>query len=132
MRHFLIMPCYLIACSACAIVDKVAGNSPAAIASENATRIQKLRLGMSESEVAATMGKHSGGLGNDIANPYRVERAVSGGEAIAVLFYVTTCPPDKHITDENLTPVVLINDKMIGYGRAALQAAGQRATSGRE
>lgn len=104
------------------MVDLVTGNSPSAIASANTARLQRLNLGISEAQAIAIMGESGGGLNHDIRNPFRVERAAAGGNEAAVLFYYTKCNPDGRTSEDELTPVVFINDKMIGYGRAALTA----------
>lgn len=96
---------------------------------QNRQKLTHLSIGMSKSEVLEIMGTKTMILKtfNDIElrhdiqrinNPYRVEAIKSkDGETYEILFYYTDMKKrDGVITDDELTPLVIKNDKLIGWG----------------
>lgn len=74
---------------------------------------------MAKAEVLATMGTAT--IPTEVGiinNPYRAETFRSkAGSTIEILFYYTDLKrSDGAITDDELTPIVLENDRLIGWG----------------
>jgi hypothetical protein len=96
------------------------------VRSTNRAHLQKLSLGMTKSQVLDAVGNGSarismGFLGGNrlIGNPYKTEMFDSGEGALEVLYYYTDLQrEDGAISDDELTPVVLRDDKVIGWGRS--------------
>jgi len=100
---------------------------------DNKKNIAQLSVGMTRVELEKVMGNGvAGGTLGDIvfgrlqhlraSNPMREER-VSGpdGASYLVLFYYTDLRQrDDRITDDELTPVVLRDEKIAGFGYAYL------------
>lgn len=84
----------------------------------------RLNVGMTEPEVRAAFGDRvaRGELGKDkgtlfVNNPYRTETVVCQGETAKVLWYYTTTRCDNgQIADDELTPVLLADGKVAGWG----------------
>jgi hypothetical protein len=84
----------------------------------------RLNVGMTEPEVRAAfsdrvargeLGKNKGTL--FVNNPYRTETVICQGETAKVLWYYTTTRCDNgQITDDELTPVLLVDGKVAGWG----------------
>ena len=105
----------------------------------NRANLLKLSIGMSKEEALRVMGTETfsaGGVdlfaGNKgqaviITNPYRSEILQGKDKTFEVLYYVTD---DKGfrgaITDDDLTPLVFDNGKLIGWGRSFLQDNAQK------
>ena len=95
----------------------------------NRQNLNRLSVGMSKNEVHQVMGNEpikaniepTGvviyGI-NRINNPYRSETFKGkDGKNYAVLFYYTDEKNKDHaITDDELTPIVLLDDKVVGWG----------------
>lgn len=88
------------------------------------TNINRLQLGMTKDEVVAVMGTktHYGKQPHRqptvTPHPYKREVAVQNGKHYEILYYYT-----KHIRgDAALTPVILIEGKVIGWGRTSLRS----------
>ncbi len=81
--------------------------SPAKIRKMNRLNLNRLKIEMSREEVLAVM-----------KYPYRSEFIrMPDGEQLELLFYHTDLKnPDGAITDDELTPVVLVDDKVVGWG----------------
>jgi hypothetical protein len=75
---------------------------------------------MTKAEVVECMGERiwRDWDGDEISNPYRTESAVAkDGTPLEVLFYYTDVKRrDGAITDDELTPVVLKSNRVIGWG----------------
>jgi len=55
--------------------------------------------------------------GGQINNPYRSEMYKSGGHVFEILFYYTDMKrADGAITDDELTPLVMMDGKLDGWG----------------
>lgn len=86
---------------------------------QNAENIKKLTTGMRKDAVSALMGTEpSKSLFMWIDNPYRSETLTGkDGKTYEVLYYYTDLKQrDDKITDDELTPLVFENQKLIGWG----------------
>ena len=75
-------------------------------ASKNREKLSTLQIGMTQHQVMKIMGK-----------PWKTEAFMKNGESYLVLYYVTQRIPDGTTTDDEMTPVVFRNGKLIGWGR---------------
>ena len=91
----------------------------------NREGLLKLSLGMTKEEAINTMPKDKktaipfGQIGSGIAvnNPYRSEILSGKDKNFEVLYYVTDIKSDENvIADDELTPLVFDNGKLIGWG----------------
>ena len=86
---------------------------------QNAENIKKLSIGMRKDVVMELMGTEpSKGVFMWIDNPYRSE-TVTGqdGRTYEVLYYYSELKQrDDKITDDELTPLVFENGKLVGWG----------------
>ena len=89
----------------------------------NKQNLKKLSVGMDQSTAIEIMGTEpSKGIFMWIDNPYRRE-TVTGkdGRQYEVLYYYTDMKQrDDKITDDELTPVVFADGKLVGFGDEAL------------
>lgn len=93
------------------------------IRADNQAHLLALRPGMTQDQVLAVMGtkKRKGiddhGTQQIIANPYRTESYKAGGSTWLVLFYYTDIKSSgEAITDDDLTPLVLKDGTLDGWG----------------
>lgn len=98
------------------------GNPARDLRSENRSRIDRLRLGMTVDEVREVMGSSSTWINESIgwvSNPYRSESfATDDGKTELVLYYYTRlATSDNLITDDELTPVWFRDGKLVGWGQ---------------
>jgi len=95
--------------------------------SDNRNNIQRLQLGMHGKEVADIMGEGERGTyrGSRLTNPWRSEAfALQDGREtqVEILYYVTEHQRRlRTATDRELTPVVLENDQVVGWGWSYLR-----------
>ena len=128
-RFLLVLTLALTGCANLAI------DSLDALRSRNRENISTLSVGMTGEDVTRIMGTDSaGGKLGDIffgrmrylqaTNPYRIEDVRGAdGENYQVRFYYTDVKHlDDAITDDELTPVVLLDDKIVGVGYDFLRA----------
>jgi len=96
--------------SGCASLD--------AIRSQNRQNLMSLSPGMSKQEVLAVMGtKTIMSEDGRINNPYRSEMYKSQGHTFELLLYYTDLKrADGAITDDELTPLVVMDGKLDGWG----------------
>ncbi|MGH2567164.1 MAG: DUF3192 domain-containing protein [Bacteroidota bacterium] len=89
-----------------------------AIRSQNRQNLMSLSPGMSKQEVLAVMGtKTIMSEDGQINNPYRSEMYNSQGHAFELLLYYTDKKrADGAITDDELTPLVMMDGKLDGWG----------------
>ena len=91
-------------------------------------RLGRLEVGMSEAEVHEVMGRFQKRTANGyhVTNPYRVETAKvdTGGTASVMFYYTDLKRQDGAITDDELTPVVLRADTVVGWGQSMVQQSG--------
>ena len=94
-----------------------------ALAKVNSSRLVLLEPGMSKSQVLETMGTTNATF---INNPYLVSLFSIKEDYITVIYYFTRNPSEYYktsVTFEKLTPIVLLNGKLIGWGEEALRRA---------
>ena len=86
-----------------------------------------LSIGMTKKEVVKIMGSETTTIAEKqhreiINNPYKREMVPCKDKICEVLYYYTDVKKrDWAITEDELTPVVFDNDKLIGWGRAFLE-----------
>ncbi len=86
---------------------------------ENAANIKKLTVGMSQATVVELMGREPAkGLFYWIENPYRSETLTDkDGKSYEILYYYSELKQrDDKVTDDELTPLVFEDGKLIGWG----------------
>ena len=110
------------------------------IITPNRENLLKLSIGMNKEEVINIMPKGKGtvvpfagpytGLinkGITINNPYRSEILQGKDKTLEIIYYVTDIKKnDDAITDDELTPLVFDNGKLIGWGWEFLQDHAQK------
>jgi outer membrane protein assembly factor BamE (lipoprotein component of BamABCDE complex) len=103
-------------------IDKWVGDE--GLAKINSARLVLLEHGMSKSQVLETMGTTNAYY---INNPYLVSLFSIKEDNITIIYYFTKNPHNSYevsrVTFENLTPLVLVNGKLIGWGEEALRRA---------
>ena len=89
------------------ILSAISCTSPGKIRERNRNNLSWLTLDMSRQQVLTVMKR-----------PYRSETlSLSNGNRLELLYYHTDLKTlDGAVTDDELTPVVLIEDKVIGWG----------------
>lgn len=89
----------------------------------NREQLMNMELGMDRNMVLETMGSETFSTDVAINNPYRIEMfQPEEGVTIEVLYYYTDVKGDDNaITDEELTPIVLVNGEVIGWGWVCLR-----------
>lgn len=89
------------------------------IRAQNREHLIRLSPGMTKSDVLQVMGTKtiSDFYSDTITNPYRTELYRSAGHTFEVLLYYTDIKKaDGAITDDELTPIVLLDGKLDGWG----------------
>ena len=90
----------------------------------NSARLMLLEPGMSKSQVLEIMGTQNA---HYINNPYLVSLFSIKEDHITIIYYFTKNPYNEYkvhkVTFENLTPLVLLNGKLIGWGEESLRRA---------
>lgn len=82
---------------------------------DNRENLSRLSYGMTKDEVHGVMGRE--GLRN-YNNPYRTAMYMGkDGKPIEVFYHWTDYTVPKGIPDQDLTPVVLRDGKLVGWGR---------------
>jgi hypothetical protein len=98
--------------------------------SENQQALQSLRPGMSASEVRALMGEGEVVRYKKIylVDPWRSEAfPLPDGTDVLILFYVTQPAREYyHTEDHDLTPIVLEDDRVVGWGSSYLRRSNDR------
>ena len=103
-----------------------------ALRARNRSNLIRLQMGMSKHDVLQVMGVKTDTLVSRRAedgaaplrpvkrfvnNPYRVEAYTEQGQFIEVLYYYTDLKDlDGSITDDELVPVVLFDNSLVGWG----------------
>lgn len=114
---------FLIWLAVCTLIY-ISGGCAEGLRSSNRQNLMKLSIGMSKEEVLKIMGTrtHLTDAGT-INNPYRNETLQGKDKVFEVLYYYTDRKrADGAITDDELTPLVFDNDKLIGWGQSFLDA----------
>jgi hypothetical protein len=85
---------------------------------ENRNGLLSLSVGMSKAEVLEKMGQWTKRTQiGPLNNPYRSEILPGEGVILEVVFYYTDAKKmDNAITDDELTPVIFRESKLIGWG----------------
>lgn len=103
-----------------------------AIRADNRESLMQLETGMSAEAVLGVMGQktYRDQYGDRYTNPHRVETLRDReGETYRVLFYYTDVKKrDGAITDDELTPIVLHEDELVGWGWSYLEDTGDTYT----
>lgn len=81
-------------------------------ASNTRGNLEQLEIGMSGADVLRIMGK-----------PWKNEPFASDTGTVQIWYYITHPIPDGATTEDEATPVVIRNNHLEGWGRAALQNA---------
>jgi hypothetical protein len=88
------------------------------VAEQNTVRLQQLQPGMSKEDVQRIMGTTTHRSGRySIPAPYRSEMYPANGKRVEVLYYYTSVNYEvERIADDELTPIVLIDGQVDGWG----------------
>lgn len=101
------------------ISDKVF--TPEQIRSMNKKNLKELEVGMKENVVLMIMKSETIKIESSpfvVENPFKIEVYSNDVDVYKILyFYTDLVKKDGFITDEELTPVILKNNKLIGWGR---------------
>lgn len=108
MKRFLIITAFIALLAGC-------GVTMGTLILDNRTNLSKLSYGMSKDQVHEIMGQKTV---RSASNPYRTAMFMtSEGVLIEVFYYWTDKPNFGRVTDQELTPVVFNNGKVVGWGR---------------
>jgi hypothetical protein len=90
------------------------------VASINRSRLYQLSKGMSEAQVLKIMGTDTlpSRAPGGISNPWRTENFQGqSGRLFEIIYYYTAVRNrDGIVSEDELTPIVLMNGKLIGWG----------------
>lgn len=99
------------------------------VGTENRSRLNKLNLGMSKSDILDLMGTGTYTITEDepyiiipstltLSNPYNIEtfQGASGKIYEVILYYAGIKKRDGVVTDDELIPIVLEDEKLVGWG----------------
>ena len=91
-----------------------AGINKANLAKKNRPVLMKIDVGMNKKDIVTLFG--DSGV-EDMPNPYKREVFTkSNGDILEALFFITEHIPDGITSDTELTPIMLLNKKVIGWG----------------
>lgn len=132
MKHLLIA---ILCCISCSFIAGCGEGNAVTIRTENRLNISKISLGMTKPEVLELMGDKStrtsfGKNAVTVTNPYRSEIRQANGQNYEVLYYYTHQDqkdwPGKRfkILERELTPIVLKDGKVIGWGSEFVRTTG--------
>jgi len=125
----------LYGCAGSPIMTTYSASRQANVRSDNRTKLSGLRIGMTKDQVLAVMGSEPStvflGLGatsDVIPNPFRDEvLPTADGRTVEIISYYTDLQAlDGAITDDELTPIILIDGKVAGWGRTFLDQSVQK------
>ena len=88
------------------------------LGAENRESIKDLSKGMDQQYVVDYMGDtYIWDMGAQITNPCEIATLQGNGKTIEVYYYYTGVKPaDLEVSDDELTPLVFENEKLIGWG----------------
>lgn len=88
---------------------------------KNRQDLMKLKIGMTKAEVNRTIRQKGIGIPYNISNPYKSETLKGKDKIFEVWYYLTDRKSaDGAITDDELTPLIFDDDKLIGWGQSFL------------
>ena len=127
MKKFILFFCSALFLAGCASLTVSQVNS------RNRENFVKLYVGMPRSSALAIMGRSpvdiecANAAGKcakqiNIANPYRTEILQNTDRKFEVLYYAIDINNDCMVNEEGLMPLVLENNKVIGWGKEFLQS----------
>lgn len=100
----------------------------------NRSKLIHLQIGMDRSTVLDTMGtapvqvRDAWAVVQTVNNPFRTEMFKVGDDALEILYYYTDAKQmDSAVTDDELTPLVLRNGKLEGWGWPLLKTVAAKA-----
>ena len=116
----------------CALVGGCYSDTLTEFRNNNRKNLTKLAIGMTKQEVMEIMGHETGEktftnlVGKrtflSATNPYRIEILQGKEKTFEVLHYYTDVKKDDNaITDDELTPMVFDNGRLIGWGSSFLE-----------
>ena len=95
--------------------------TPQQIRTMNKEKLNELEIGMNENVVLMIMGSKTIKIESapfSIENPFKIEIYSNDVDVYKILyFYTDLVKRDGFITDEELTPIIFKNNKLIGWGR---------------
>lgn len=112
-----------LAFAVCVYASPATAQSLRELVNANQTNLAKLQVGMSKAAVLKLMGTAEAQTRDGaVRNPFRSEMFVASGAQVEVLSYVTRVNRKfAPIGDAELTPVILRDGKVVGWGRQALR-----------
>jgi hypothetical protein len=120
---FLVIAVLLGGCATTTVSNLVANNNMNMVhlsrGMSKAKVLCSMRSGVSVYNCGQTASKPAARV--TISNPFRSEMMEASGKTLEVLYYVTDLKPgDCAIGDDNLTPLVFEDNKLIGWGKSFL------------
>ena len=95
--------------------------TPQQVRTMNKEKLNELEIGMNENVVLMIMGSKTIKIKSapfTIENPFKTEIYSNDVDVYKILyFYTDLVKMDGFITDEELTPIIFKNNKLIGWGR---------------
>ena len=95
--------------------------TPQQVRTMNKEKLNELEIGMYENVVLMIMGSKTIKIESapfTIENPFKIEVYSNDVDVYKILyFYTDLVKRDGFITDEELTPIIIKNNKLIGWGR---------------
>ena len=127
MKKFVLLFCSAVFLAGCASLTVSQVNT------RNRENLVKLYVGLPRSSALAIMGSCpatvdcTGAAGKctkqiTIANPYRTETLQNTNRKFEVLYYAIDINNDCTVNEEGLMPLVLENNKVVGWGKEFLQS----------
>jgi len=122
MKKMFVLP--VIAALLCGCATLTASK----LTADNRMNLARLSVGMSRSEALCTMGTGNCVYECDVVpqkpkvqvrlnNPYRTETVQTTGKTLEVIYFITDFKNNNCVVvDEELTPLVFENSKLIGWG----------------
>jgi serine protease inhibitor ecotin len=109
------MPCVLAALVPLGMVVVFGCTTVSSVLSDNRAHLNQLQPGMSKDQVLHVMGTRNY---RNVTNPYRTELfQARDGLQVEVLYYATANRDnDRSFLGDELTPIVLENDVLAGWG----------------
>ena len=112
MKILLTLIFFVVACAS--------GIRPIEIAQMNRTSLMKIQIGMNKEQVLEIMGTktyNENSIASTVTNPHKIEAmTIPDGIIEAVFYYTETKLSDNVTRDNELTPLIFINNKLVGWG----------------